>query len=54
MTEDLIPELEELPEQVQLEVTPGGGHVGFVGGNAPWSTTYWLEERVPEFLRAYL
>ncbi len=54
MTEDLIPEPEELPPQVQLEVTTAGGHVGFVSGSVPWKTTYWLEERVPEFLKDYL
>lgn len=54
MTEDVIPEPEELPEQVLLEVTPAGGHVGFVAGTVPWRSVYWLEERVPEFLRNYL
>jgi predicted alpha/beta-fold hydrolase len=54
MTEDLIPEPEELPSQVELEVTEAGGHVGFVAGKFPWSSTYWLEERVPDFLKKYL
>lgn len=54
MTDDLIPEPEELPSQVELEVTEAGGHVGFVGGRFPWKSRYWLEERVPEFLKDYL
>lgn len=53
MTEDLIPEPEELPEQVKLEVTPAGGHVGFVAGKFPWRSEYWLEHRVPLFLKDY-
>ncbi len=53
MTTDLIPEPEELPEQVHLEVTPGGGHVGFVTGRFPWRSEYWLERRVPDFLKGY-
>jgi len=54
MTDDLIPELEELPNNIELEVTAGGGHVGFVAGLLPWKSTYWLEQRVPEFLQKYL
>jgi predicted alpha/beta-fold hydrolase len=54
MTEDLIPDPEELPEQVQLELTPRGGHVGFVTGKFPWRSEYWLEKRVPAFLKNYI
>jgi predicted alpha/beta-fold hydrolase len=53
MTEDVIPYPFELSENVQLEVTNAGGHVGFIAGNYPWSPRYWLEERVPEFLNQY-
>jgi predicted alpha/beta-fold hydrolase len=34
---------------VTLEVTAGGGHVGFVSGS-PLRPVYWAEERVVEFL----
>jgi predicted alpha/beta-fold hydrolase len=34
---------------VTLEVTAGGGHVGFVGGS-PLSPDYWVEERALVFL----
>jgi uncharacterized protein len=54
MTEDVIPSANELSSQVQLEVTDTGGHVGFVMGRYPWRPEYWLERRVPDFLRAYL
>lgn len=53
MTEDLIPEIKELSPQVKLELTPSGGHVGFVMGKFPWSSEYWLEQRIPDFLRNY-
>ncbi|HZJ01632.1 MAG TPA: hydrolase [Gemmatimonadaceae bacterium] len=33
-----------------VEFPPHGGHVGFVGGRNPLSPTYYLEERVSEFL----
>ena len=54
MTSDIIPLPEELSEQVKLEVSPYGGHVGFVAGKFPWRTEYWLEQRVPAFLKNYL
>ncbi len=54
MTEDLLPGEDELSPLVQLELTDSGGHVGFVSGRAPWAAEYWLERRVPSFLRKYL
>lgn len=54
MTQDLIPLPGELPEGVKLELTPSGGHVGFVEGKFPWRSEYWLEKRVPAFLKSYL
>lgn len=49
MTPNAIEELHELSPNLTLEVSDFGGHVGFVGGT-PWNPTYWLEERIPEFL----
>ena len=54
MTPDVIPEPFELSSSSQLEVYPHGGHVGFVGGMWPWRPRYYLEERIPEFLRTFL
>jgi predicted alpha/beta-fold hydrolase len=54
MTEEVIPDPQELSSYVQLEVTAKGGHVGFVSGHYPWKPIYWLEERVPQFLSEYL
>lgn len=53
MTPDVIPEKQELSPKVNLEITEAGGHVGFVAGSVPWRVRYWLEERVPEFLREF-
>lgn len=50
MTAEVIPQREELSCHVQLEVTQGGGHVGFVSGKNPFKPLYWLEKRIPEFL----
>jgi hypothetical protein len=54
MTEEVIPEPDEYSESVKLEVTDRGGHVGFVAGHLPWRPVYWLEKRVPVFLREFL
>ncbi len=54
MTEDIIPTQSEVSNAVTLEVTEAGGHVGFVSGRYPWRPHYWLEERVPEYLKEFL
>lgn len=54
MTEDMIPNPEDISPHVTLEITDTGGHVGFVMGKYPWSPEYWLEERAPQFLQEYL
>lgn len=46
MTPDAVPETHELGPGVRLELSPRGGHVGFVEG---WGR-YWLEQRIPAFL----
>ena len=53
MTEKVIPQKNELPDSVKLEVSPCGGHVGFVSGTWPWRANYWLEERIPNFLEGF-
>ena len=52
MYPDVLPEPEELAESVTVEVTRCGGHVGFVHGS-PWAPRYYLEERIPEWLRRW-
>jgi predicted alpha/beta-fold hydrolase len=54
MPESVIPPVEELSPSIQLEVHRHGGHVGFVAGNLPWRPRYWLEQRIPGWLRQQL
>lgn len=54
MSEDVIPEPEELSSSIELEVSETGGHVGFVMGKYPWRPEYYLESRIPEFLQEHL
>lgn len=51
MTPDALPRLDELSPQVTLELSRQGGHVGFVAGNVPGKAVYWLDQRIPDFLR---
>jgi uncharacterized protein len=50
----LIPRGDEVSAKVTIEITDGGGHMGFVSGHWPWSARYWLDTRLPDFLAAYL
>jgi len=54
MTPEVIPTLDEVSDSTTLEVSEHGGHVGFVSGRWPWSTRYWLEERIPAYLKEFL
>ena len=54
MTEDVLPGLDELSSSIHLEITRGGGHVGFISGQNLFKPAYWLEQRIPEFLKQHL
>ena len=54
MTEKVLPDVDELSATIQLEITQGGGHVGFIAGNIPFKPIYWLDQRIPEFLEQQL
>lgn len=54
MTSEVLPDLDEVSPQVQLEFTPHGGHVGFISGHIPLRPKYWLEQRIPEFLLGHV
>ncbi|MCP4378186.1 MAG: alpha/beta fold hydrolase [bacterium] len=51
---NLIPSHNDLSDQITLEVSDSGGHLGFVSGRWPWSPKFWLDTRVPEFLAEFL
>jgi predicted alpha/beta-fold hydrolase len=54
MHSKVIPPPEERSAHVAFEVSPNGGHVGFISGPWPWSARYWLEDRIPEYLQAHI
>ena len=49
----LIPDARSVSDQVTLEITNNGGHMGFVSGRWPWAPRFWLDTRVPEFLAPF-
>ncbi len=51
MTTDVLPDANELSPSVQLDITQGGGHVGFITGRNPFKPVYWLEQRIIAFLK---
>jgi len=54
MHRKVVPEAGELSATVELDLQRHGGHVGFVGGRLPWRPRYWLETRIPAWLRQRL
>ena len=51
MTPEVVPRANELSPHVTMELSRCGGHVGFVSGGVPGMPVYWLDQRIPEFLR---
>jgi predicted alpha/beta-fold hydrolase len=54
MHSGIIPPPEERSAHVRFEISQNGGHVGFVSGDWPWASQYWLEDRIPDFLQTHL
>lgn len=49
----VLPDEKELPDNISLELSEHGGHVGFLGGTV-LTPHYWLEGRIPEFFHSNL
>ncbi|KTC71768.1 alpha/beta hydrolase [Legionella birminghamensis] len=52
MTPDGLPAVEQLSDKVTLELSEKGGHAGFISGHLPGLPVYWLEKRIPEYIRS--
>ena len=50
MTTSSIPSPSDLPDNITLELSDKGGHVGFICGNTPFTAKYWTETRLLELL----
>jgi hypothetical protein len=53
MTDEVIPDLTQLPANIEYQLTECGGHVGFVGGTLK-KPQMWLEYRIPAWLSPFL
>jgi predicted alpha/beta-fold hydrolase len=53
MSPAVIPAADKLSDQVTLEISENGGHVGFVCGGSPWRPKFYLPGRIIEFLESY-
>ncbi|TDY01030.1 hydrolase [Thiohalophilus thiocyanatoxydans] len=53
MTPAILPDPQQLPDNVQLAVSQRGGHVGFVSGSV-LRPHYWLTDAVPDYLARFL
>lgn len=54
MLPSIVPGAEALSSEVTLELSPRGGHVGFVAADRRGRPRYWLEDRIPELLARYV
>ena len=54
MSPDIIPTEDRLSNNVTIEVSDHGGHVGFISGGVPWRPRYFLPERIVGFLEQSL
>ncbi len=54
MAPDIIPTADALSPSVRLEVSRHGGHVGFISAGRYGEPVYWLEQRIPAWLRERL
>ena len=53
MPVSILPDEKTLPQNICVELSAHGGHVGFVGGTL-LHPSYWLETRAPDFFDACL
>ena len=53
MTPEVIPHENELSDSVCFELSPQGGHAGFVSGHL-LKPRFWLEERIPQYFSSIL
>ncbi len=50
MKPEMLPGPEVLSDQITLEISEQGGHVGFIAGGTPWKPRFYLPSRIIEFL----
>ncbi|MDA3921011.1 MAG: hydrolase [Salinisphaera sp.] len=51
MTRGIVPTENMLSDAIRVELSEHGGHVGFVSAGRYGEPVYWLEQRIPAYLR---
>ena len=46
--------INQLPANIHFELSDYGGHVGFIESRGFFKPSFWLEQRIPDYLRCYL
>lgn len=54
LPQEAIPNLSEVSSCVDLQISPHGGHVGFIEGKIPFYASYYLEWRILQYLSEFL
>ncbi|MDX1516912.1 MAG: hydrolase [Woeseiaceae bacterium] len=54
MTPAIAGAIDNVSDEVTIEFSEHGGHVGFISGGTPWRPSYYLPGRITEFLSPYL
>jgi uncharacterized protein len=49
-----MPQVSEMSACLQLEISPEGGHVGFIEGNVPFFPKFYLERRVMDYFLSFV
>ncbi|CAA2929991.1 hydrolase [Arsenophonus endosymbiont of Bemisia tabaci] len=53
MAPEVVPDINQLPVNIEYQMTEHGGHVGFVSGTLK-QPKMWLEQRIPDWLTPHL
>ncbi len=53
MPASVIPDTAQLSTSTTLELSQGGGHIGFIGGENPWRPEYYLDQRIPAWFKEF-
>ncbi len=51
MYSQTLPDAKELGPGIRMEISAGGGHVGFITGPLPGRAQYWLDQRISHYMR---
>jgi len=54
MTPAAVPPVTDIPESVSIELSNRGGHIGYIDGGPPWRPSFYLPDRIIDFLDSHV